>query len=245
MADTDFLPQREEFAQTDWFMVAAAANTAGVGPTAALQQLCRLYWYPLYAFVRRQGYRPEDAQDLTQEFFARIIAKNSISFADRERGKFRTFLLTSLKHFLVNEWEKASAAKRGSGQVISWDQQSAEAQYLAEPRHDITPDKLYEQRWARAVLDHVCDRLRYEYAGAGKGLLFDKLKDVLFGEKSVAYEDIAASLGMSEGAIKVAVHHLRQRFTEMLQSEVAQTVDNPLDVDDEVRYVLRVTQGAS
>jgi RNA polymerase sigma-70 factor (ECF subfamily) len=240
-----FLPQREEFAQTDWFMVAAAANTSGAGPTAALQQLCRLYWYPLYAFVRRQGYSPEDAQDLTQEFFARLIAKNSLSFADRERGKFRTFLLSSLKHFLVNEWQKASAAKRGHGQVVSWDRQSAEARYLSEPRHDVTPDKLYEQRWARAVLEHVCEQLRREYLAAGKGVLFDRLRDVLFGEKSsVPYESLAMELGMSEGAIKVAVHRLRQRYGELLQHEVAQTVDNPLDVDDEVRYVLLMTQGA-
>ena len=246
MADlTDpFLPQREQFAQTDWFMVSAAANTSGGGPTAALQQLCRLYWYPLYAFVRRQGYTPEDAQDLTQDFFARLIAKNSLSFADRERGKFRTFLLSSLKHFLVNEWQKASAAKRGGGQIVSWDQQSAEARYLAEPRHDVTPDKLYEQRWARAVLEHVCGQLRREYLAAGKGPLFDALKDVLFGEKgSVAYESLGEGLGMTEGAVKVAVHRLRQRYAELLQMEVAQTVDNPLDVDDEVRYIVLTTQG--
>jgi RNA polymerase sigma factor (sigma-70 family) len=240
------LPQREQFAQTDWFMVAAAGQRASAESRAALEKLCGIYWYPLYAFVRRQGYGPEDAQDLTQEFFARLIEKNSISFADRDRGKFRSFLLTSLKHFLVNEWEKARAAKRGGGQVISWDQQSAEARYLSEPRDSLSPDKLYERRWAAAVLDHVLKQLRVEYVTAGKDQLFQAMKDVLLGEKSeVPYETLCKRLGMSEGALKVAVYRLRQRYKDLLQAEVAQTVDNPAEIDDEVRYLLHLVMAES
>jgi RNA polymerase sigma-70 factor (ECF subfamily) len=236
----ELLPQREEFAQTDWFMIAAAARNSCAESRSALEQLCRIYWYPLYAFVRRQGYRPEDAQDLTQEFFARVIEKNSLSSADRERGKFRTFLLSSLKHFLVNEWEKACAAKRGGGHVISWDQQSAEARYLAEPRHDLSPDRLYEQHWAATLFERVMDRLRAEYVQSGKESLFTRLSDAVFGEKDLSYATIAHELDMSEGAVKVAAHRLRQRCGEMLQAEVAQTVQSPSDVDDEVRYLLHL-----
>jgi len=237
----EFLPEREQFAQTNWFMVAAAAQKSCAESRAALEELCRIYWYPLYAFVRRQNYSPEDAQDLTQGFFAHLIEKNSLSFADRERGKFRTFLLAALKNFLANEWQKNHAAKRGGGNVVSWDQQSAEARYLAEPRDDLSPDKLYERHWATALLAHVRDRLRTEYVRAGKQALFDQLQDVLAGSKAEAsYDALAQKLRMTEGAIKVAVYRLRQRFGEMLQAEVAQTVDSPFDVDEEVKYLLHL-----
>ena len=232
------------FATTHWSLVLAAGDSAAPGAREALETLCGTYWPALYAYVRRYGYAPEDAKDLTQEFFARFLAKKYFRLARRERGKFRTFLLTSLKHFLVSEWEKAHTAKRGGGPVLSLDQQTAEAQYLFEPADGVTPDLIYDRRWAAALLERVKARLRQECESFGKLALFDHLEGSLWGEKNtVPYVELARQLGMTEGALNVAVHRLRHRFQEMLHAEVAQTVTGPAEVEEELRYLLRVAGG--
>src|SRR5437667_2665213 len=165
----------ERFDTTHWTAVQAAGRSTATSAGRAMEELCRMYWYPLYSYVRRQGNSPEDAQDLTQDFFSRFLEKEYIKLADRERGRFRTFLLTSMKHFLVNEWAKRRAEKRGGGQVFSLDEESAETRYGLEPVDNLTPEKLYDKNWAIALLDRAADRLRAEYAGFGKLALFDQL----------------------------------------------------------------------
>lgn len=206
---------------------------------AALSSLCRTYWYPLYAFVRRQGHSAHDAQDLTQEFFAKLLAKNYLAAVAPERGKFRSFLLASLKHFLANEWKRTQAAKRGGGQqLISLDDHEAESRYALEPADNTTAEKIFERRWATTLLDQVVNRLRDEYARAEKLALYDALKGCLTVEsRSAPYAELGVKLNMSEGAIKVAVHRLRQRYREVLREEIAQTVSSPEEVEDELRHL--------
>jgi RNA polymerase sigma factor (sigma-70 family) len=231
-----------EFTTTHWSVVITAGQEDSPGGTAALERLCQSYWYPLYVFVRRQGHQPPDAQDLTQEFFARFLARNYVSLADRSRGKFRSFLLTSLQHFLVNEWAKARTAKRGGTQkVISWDEQEAENRYLTESPDQLAPDKIFEKRWATSLLERVLARLRSEFSTPEKRKLFEALKQSLWGEKSLdSYQEIGIQLGMTEGAVKVAVHRLRQRYRELLRAEVAETVATDAEVDEELRYLISV-----
>jgi RNA polymerase sigma factor (sigma-70 family) len=234
----------ESFDTTHWSVVQAAGRNSSTGSRRALEELCRSYWYPLYAYVRRQGNNPEDAQDLTQEFFSRFLEKESVKLADRDRGRFRTFLLTSLKHFLVNEWAKRRAAKRGGGQVFSLDEEAAETRYGFEPADNLTPEKLYDKNWAEALLERVAARLREEYTRFGKLSQFEHLKDLLRGEKSdVPYAELARQMAMSEGALKVAVHRLRHRYQEMLHAEIAETVATPAEVEDELRYLVEVISG--
>lgn len=226
------------FTPTHWSVVlAAAGHTDSAGARDALEKLCRNYWVPIYAFVRRQGHSPHDAQDLTQEFFARLLEKNYLADADRAKGRFRSFLLASLKHFLANEWDKANAQKRGGGRVlISIDANAVETAFGAELAHELTADKIFERRWALALLDQVLRRLREEYARDGKQNQFEQLKQTLTeASRSVPYAEIAARLGTSEGAVKVAVHRLRQRYRELLRSEIADTVASPAEIDDEIR----------
>ena len=221
----------------------AVGQESSVQSREALEKLCGVYWPPLYAYVRRQGHSPEDAEDLTQDFFARLFEKDYLKRADRQRGKFRTFLLTSLKHFLVNEWEKSRAAKRGAGRVVACDFQSAEADYAAVGSAGLGPEELFERRWAEALLEQAAARLRDEYSGFGKLPLFEQLKDLLLaGRREVSYAELAPQLNMSQGAIKVAVHRLRHRYQEMLHAEVAQTVGNPTEVEEELRHLLKVLQ---
>ena len=235
----------ESFDTTHWSAVQAAGRNSATSSRKALEELCRNYWYPLYAYVRRQGNSPEDAQDLTQEFFCRFLEKEHVKLADRDRGRFRTFLLTSLKHFLVNEWAKRNAAKRGGGQVFSLDEDAAETRYSFEPAHNLTPDKLFEKSWAMALLERTAERLREEYARFGKLAIFERLQGLLQGDKSeVPYAELAGELGMSEGALKVAVHRLRHRYQEMLHAEVAQTVGSPSEVEEELRYLAGLVSGA-
>jgi RNA polymerase sigma-70 factor (ECF subfamily) len=205
----------------------------------ALETLCRAYWYPLYAFVRRQGVTPEDAQDLTQAFFERLIEKNFLADVQREKGRFRSFLLAALKHFLANEWDKARAQKRGGGAVhVPIDTASAETRYGLEPAHLDTPERLFERRWAITLLDRVLERLRDEHVKAGKAELFEQLKPCLTAEKAaLGYAELGALVGLSEGAVKVAVHRLRQRYRELLRAEIAETVDSPAEVEDELRHL--------
>jgi len=222
-----------EFTTTHWSVVIEAGSAQSPDATQALERLCQAYWYPLYIFVRRQGYSPPDAQDLTQAFFARFLEKKSFALADRNRGRFRTFLLASLQNFLANEWVRERAARRGGfDRVISLDEQRAEQRYVAEPVDHATPDRLFEKGWAATLLEQVLARLRKEYAGPEKNALFEALKTFIWGEKSgMSYAEIGTQLKMSEGAVKVAVHRLRQRYRELLRDEVAQTVSSPDEVD--------------
>lgn len=208
---------------------------------AALEKLCRSYWQPLYSFVRRKGYSEADAQDLTQDFFQRLLERKYLKLADRGRGKFRTFLLNSLQHFLVNEWERAHTVKRGGGRtILSWDAATAEAQYQADAATQLTPEKLYERRWAATVLQHVLSRLREEAVAAGKGDSFEKMKQFFWGEAgSGSYAELAAAQGLTENAARVAMHRLRQRYRQLLTAEIAQTVAHPDEIEEEIRYLFR------
>jgi RNA polymerase sigma-70 factor (ECF subfamily) len=212
---------------------------------AALERLCRAYWYPLYAYVRRQGRNVEEAQDLTQEFFARLLRKEYLRHHDLARGRFRTFLLTSLKRFLINDWQKGRAAKRGDGQpLMSLDQRETETRFLAEPADLSTPEKAFEKRWALTLLEQVLEQLRREFAASGQAERFERMKVLLWGEKDAPpYVGVAAELGLTEGALKVAVHRLRQRYRELLRAEVAHTVAQPEEVDDELRHLIAVISG--
>lgn len=230
-------PSGDIFATTHWTVVLAAGSNDSPAAHDALEKLCRTYWPPIYAFIRRQGHNPHDAQDLTQGFFARLLEKNCIAEADRSKGRFRSFLLGTLKHFLANEWDRANAQKRGGGKLlIPIDADSVETSFGAELADQLTADKAFERRWALTLLDQVLRRLRQDFVNEGKENLFDQLKQTLTeGSRSVPYAKIAARLGTSEGAIKVAVHRLRQRYRELLRAEIASTVAVPEEVDDEIR----------
>ena len=224
------------FAVTRWSLVLAAGGD-GSRSTAALAQLCQSYWYPLYAFVRRQGHSPHDAQDLTQEFFARLLAREWLGQAQQERGRFRSFLLTAMKHFLANERDRQHAQKRGGGQaLLSLDEEAAEARYRLEPGAADPPEALFDRRWAHTVLEHVLARLREEWTNAGNADLFDAMKGLLSGEPT-SHGDVAGRLGKSEGAIKVAAHRLRARYRALLRRAIAETVPSPAEVDDELRHL--------
>ena len=233
------------FATTHWSVVLAAGGSDSPQATAALEKLCRAYWFPLYAFVRRRGHAPEDAQDLTQGFFARFLEKHSLELADPARGRFRTFLLACLKNYLAEEHRHAGRLKRGGDQtLVSWDAQSAEERYLSEPLEQMTPEKIYERKWALALLEQTLARLSQEESVADKARLFAALKDFLWGEKgSASYAQIGAPLEMSEGAVKVAVHRLRRRYRDLLREQVAQTVARPEEVELELRHLIAVIRG--
>jgi RNA polymerase sigma factor (sigma-70 family) len=233
------------FDTTHWSVVLLARRSEVPQAKEALENLCRTYWYPLYAFVRRQGHSSHDAQDLTQEFFARLLEKDSLRFADVERGRFRSFLLKSLHHFLVNEWERGRAQKRGGGrEIFSLDEEAAEQNYLQEPAAPSASESLYDRRWAVTVLERAMTRLGADYAKAGKEELFETLKNLLLTEGSrEAYRGLAGPLGLSEGAVKVALHRLRQRFREKVRTEIAKTVASPDEVDEELRCLLAALSG--
>jgi RNA polymerase sigma factor (sigma-70 family) len=230
-------PEIGLFFTTHWSVVLQAAENDSPQATEALENLCQAYWYPLYAYVRRRGVTPHDAQDLTQEFFARLLERSYLRLADRKRGRFRTFLLTSLKHFLINEWNKANCAKRGGGrQVISLDAEKTETRFQAEPADERSPDKAFERRWAMVLLDRVLDQLQAEFDAAQRGQLFSELKPFLTGEESeITYAEIGGRLGMTEGNLKVTVHRLRRRYRELLREEIAKTLADPEAVDEEIR----------
>jgi RNA polymerase sigma-70 factor (ECF subfamily) len=229
----------ERFATTHWSLVLAAGKGASAEAQAALAALCQTYWYPLYAYVRRRGHRPDLAQDLTQEFFARLLEKHYLQRADPERGRFRSFLLTAFKRFLSRERARDQAKKRGGGvQLLALDFEVGESRYSLEPAHEATAEKIYEQRWALALLDQVFARLRRECDEAGKQKEFDRLKLYLTGEADTpSYREVAAELGMTEGAVKVAVHRLRRRYRQLVREEIAQTVAGPEEVDEELRHL--------
>jgi len=225
------------FALTRWSVVLAAGRADSSHARQALESLCTAYWPPIYAFVRRQGRSPHDAQDLTQEFFARLLQKKSLGAVDRAKGKFRSFLLASLKHFLANEWDKAQARKRGGGQaLVSINSELAETLCGVEAADRMSPDKIFERRWALTLLEQVLGRLRAEYTSQGKAEIFQQLRITLTGERqSVPYSQIALALAMSEGAVKVAAHRLRQRYRQLLREEIAHTVSRPEEIEGELR----------
>jgi RNA polymerase sigma factor (sigma-70 family) len=228
------------FVTTHWSLVLAARDQSSPDSAAALEVLCAAYWYPLYVYARQQGHSPHDAQDLTQEFIARLLEKNYLKAADREKGRFRTFLRVSMKRFMANEWDKSQAAKRGGGiAVVSWDSASAEDRYQRAAASTLPPDLIYERQWAMTLLDETLKSLRQEYTAAGKLAEFDQLKPVLTAERgSIPYGEIAQRLGATEGAARVAVHRLRKRFRDLFRGAVADTVENIGEVDDELRYVV-------
>jgi RNA polymerase sigma factor (sigma-70 family) len=242
MSDSRVPPPRAgRFATTRWSLVLAAGHQANARSSEALASLCEMYWYAVYAFIRRQGYRPEDGADLTQAFFLRVLEKNYFQDADPARGRFRAFLCASIRHFLSNERDRARALKRGGAHpLISLDVETAEGRYELQPRDDLTPEKLFDRHWALTLLERVLTRLREDHVSAGKAELFDHLKGFLTGDSAaVPYADVAKALGMTEGAVKVAVHRLRRHFRDTLVQEIAETVSDPADIDAEIEYLLK------
>jgi DNA-directed RNA polymerase specialized sigma24 family protein len=230
------------FATTLWSVVQAAGHGSAAAAQPALEQLCRTYWYPLYAHVRRRGYSREDAEDLTQAFFTRLLTRQSLSVADSSRGRFRCFLLAGLNHFLANEWDKARAEKRGGDRShLSFDTASGEQLYDREGRRELNPEELYERSWALQFLDHVRAQLRQTYDEEGKADRYDALERFLPGEEDPpSYAQAAAQLGVPEGTLKVEVHRLKRRYGKLLRQEVAHTVADPGQIDDELRYLIHV-----
>jgi RNA polymerase sigma-70 factor (ECF subfamily) len=230
------------FATTHWSVVLAAGQGDSPQAIEALERLCRTYWYPLYAYVRRRGYQPQDAQDLTQGFFAALLTGKYLGQANRARGRFRTFLLTAFGNFLHNEHDRATALKRGGGrEIVSWEAHTAEGRYAQEPAGGLSPEQIYEKRWAATLLERVLARLRDESIDAARRELFDQLKPHLWGEdEATPYAQLATRFNLTVSAIKVTVHRLRRRYREVLREEIAQTVADPAEIDGEIQYLIRV-----
>lgn len=231
---------RDVFVTTRWTMVLSAPRRSSPDSDRALAELYQAYWYPLYAYVRRRGHGREDAEDLVQAFFARFLARNYLTGLAAERGRFRAFLLASLKHFLANEWDRSRALKRGGGQVhLSLDWQDADQRFHPDPADPSTPETVFDQEWALALLNRVVARLGEECARDGKSALFEQAKGFLAaGADAVPYADAARALGMEEGALRVAVHRLRRRYREVLREDIAQTLADPAQVEEELRSLL-------
>ena len=227
----------EVFATTHWTVVLAAGRQRSPQADRALDELCRAYWFPLYAYVRRRGHTKEDAEDLTQAFFARLLGKNSLANLDSAKGKFRAFLLASLKHFLANEWDKSQRQKRGGGEhPLSLDWQTADTQFQVAAAHAPGPDQAFDREWAVALLNQVIQRLQTECEADGKANLFEQLKIFLTaGKGEMAHAEAAKKLGMDETAVRVAVHRLRKRYRLLLRAEIAQTLSDPAMVDEEMQ----------
>ena len=233
---------REIFVTTRWTVVLAAGRGCdSSGARLALDELCRTYWFPLYAYVRRRGNTAHDAEDLVQGFFSQLIRLNSVSDLSREKGRFRSFLLAGMKHYMSDEWGRQSAAKRDVRLTVSWDAMEAESRYSAESTDRLTPERLYDRQWALALLAGVIRRLKDEYDSAGKGDLFRHLQSAVTGDKNaVPYSALADRTGQSEGSLRVAVHRLRQRYRQVLREEIAHTVEHAKNVDEELADLRRV-----
>jgi RNA polymerase sigma-70 factor (ECF subfamily) len=231
---------RRSFATTRWSIVLRAADRHAPDSREALASLCATYWYPLYAFVRRKGHPAEEAEDLTQEFFARLLEKGFLEDVGPGKGRFRSFLLVCLKRFMANEWDRKQALKRGGGKrIVSIDVDEAEERYRMEPAHEMTAEKVYERRWALTVLARAVGRVSNEYRLAGKGALFEALKEYLVADAGAeGYTRVAEWLGMTVGAVRVAVHRMRAKYRDALTAEIAGTVDNPAEVDAEIAQLL-------
>lgn len=234
------------FATTHWSVVLAAGELGRGESRIALAQLCETYWYPLYAYIRRRVDNVEEAQDLTQAFFCHLLEKQAIAQADRSRGRFRTFLVTALKNFLANQWQKARAEKRGGGRpALSLDLDSGESRYHIEPSHELTAETLYERRWVLTLLDRVLQSLRIELAEAGKADHFEQLKGALTGEATAAdYQRAAEALGITTAAAKQAAYRMRKRYRQLFREEVARTVADEAEVDDEIGRLLATLNGS-
>jgi len=233
--------KRDIFVTTRWTMVLRAARSDTTRARAALEDLCQAYWYPLYAYARRRGYSPHDAEDLTQGFFARILKLSSLAGVGQERGKFRAFLLASMNHFISDEWDRASAQKRAAEKTISLDAEMAEHRYRNEPVDKLTPERVFERRWAMTLLENVVQRLRDEYQVSGQGALFTEARFAITGDKNaVPYAELASRLGLTEEALRVAVHRLRQRYRRALREEIAQTVADESEVTEELNCLRRI-----
>jgi DNA-directed RNA polymerase specialized sigma24 family protein len=230
------------FATTHWSIVRAVNHEDSSAASSALQELCQIYWYPLYTYIRRQGHDANGAADLTQAFFADLLQREDLKKVDPDLGKFRSFLLTALKHFLINQWDKAKAQKRGGGKSpLSLDFGAADDRYQLEPSHAQTPDLIYQKQWAKTLLERVQQELKSEFAKRGKAHQFDKLQNFLAGKnKEETLAIAAAQLEMSEVAAKVALHRMRQRFGELLRAEIEQTVSTPEEVDIEIQQLFDV-----
>lgn len=230
------------FATTHWSVVLAAGDSASPQSTAALERLCHAYRYPLYAYIRRRGHREHDAEDLTQGFFAHLLARHAFRGVTPGRAKFRTFLLTALNHFLADEHDRQQAQKRGGGkQILSFDAAEAEERYRLEPRHEETPEKLFERRWALALLDGALARLEKEYRDGGKGPLFEQLRGTMAGATPTrSYAEMAMQVGMTEEAVKKAAQRLRRRYQEVIREEIRETVTDAPEIDEELRHLWSV-----
>jgi RNA polymerase sigma factor (sigma-70 family) len=234
-------PANRRFATTRWSVVIAAGDARSPDGQTALATLCETYWYPVYAFIRRSGRSSDEARDLTQAFFTRLLEKNVVRDAKQERGRFRSFLLTSVRHFVANEHEHDRALKRGGRSVhVPFEFEDGERQYRYEPVDNETPERIYERHWAQTVLDAARDLAASKFEGARRRALFDRLKPFVVGEEPPSYEDLARELDLTEGAVRVAVHRLRRQVGDCLRELIAETVGHPEDVDDELRFLLNV-----
>lgn len=233
------------FATTHWTVVLAAGQRHTPQSDHALEELCRTYWFPLYAYVRRHGHAKADAEDLVQAFFARFLAKNYLEGLSEERGRFRAFLLAALKNFLSNDWKKSQRLKRGGGETpLSLDWKTADTKFQVAATHEPSPDQAYDREWALALLAKVIAHLQAECAADGKARLFEQLKVFLAaGKGETAHAEVAQALGMEEGAVRVAVHRLRKRYRVLLREEIAQTLSDPALVEEELRALFGAFSG--
>ena len=231
------LPGPSQFPTTRWTLVVATGDPGRKEARSALVSLCDNYWYPLYAYLRRRGYPSDQAQDLTQEFFIRVLEGRYLNRAEPEKGRFRAFLLTSLKFFVADEEDRRRAHKRGGGMIVPLELSSGEERYQRETAHDETPERIYERRWALSVLDRVLDKLRAEFVQHGRTEHFETLKVFLLGQSDAPYAALAREMKSSEGALKVAIHRLRKRYRELFRQEIADTVADPAEVESELRHL--------
>lgn len=245
MSDFEQRDSASSFATTRWSMVLVAGHNSSPDADAALATLCETYWFPLYAYARRRGHNANEAQDVTQEFFARLIEKDYVAAADPERGRFRAFLLTTFKHFLSKERDKGKAQKRGGGRSpLSLDFASGESRYVTGVTDTLTPEQLYDRQWTVALLDRVMRRLEEEMRESGKADWFDRLKEFIVGSSGGAtYAKAAESLGATEAAAKMATHRMRKRYRVLLRREIAETVEHVADVEDEIRSLFATLSG--
>ena len=234
------LPGSSQFPTTQWTLVVTAGAPNRKEAHFALVSLCENYWYPLYAYLRRRGYSADQAQDLTQEFFVRVLEGQYLDRANPEKGRFRSFILTSLKFFVADEADRQRARKRGGGMVVPLEFSSGEERYFREPAHDETPERIFERRWALEVLDRVVEKLRKEFVHLGHLEHFDRLKVFLLGQSDAPYAELAREMSTSEGALKVAIHRLRKRYRELFRQEIADTVADPVEVESELRFLTSV-----
>jgi RNA polymerase sigma-70 factor (ECF subfamily) len=234
------LSGRSRFPTTSWTLVVAAGDPQRKEARAALVSLCEAYWYPLYAFLRRRGYPAEQAQDLTQEFFVRVLEGRYLDRADPGKGRFRSFILTSLKFFVSDVEDRDRAQKRGGGAVLPLELSSGEGRYQREPAHEETPERIFERRWALSVIDRAVERLRADFVHHGSPDHFERLKVFLLGRSEAPYAMLAREMNTSEGALKVAIHRLRKRYRELFRQEIVDTVADPAEVDSELRFLSEV-----